>query len=94
MAIDRLYSKQMKIDDMKKENNLTKEQQKELKNLTDDILFEAKELRLDYEKNKISSDLSGSITHVHENSPALDTEKDSDEPLYSGSRWTKVLKSK
>tara|TARA_R110000824_G_C14807867_1_gene635218 strand:- start:213 stop:446 length:234 start_codon:yes stop_codon:yes gene_type:complete len=70
---------------------LTKEQEKELKSLIEDITFEAKEVRLDYENNP--SKLSGSIVQVHENSPALDTEKDSDEPLYSGSRWTRVLKS-
>ena len=91
MAIDRLYSKQMKIDDIKKENDLTKEQKGELKSLIDDIIFEAKEVRLDYENNP--SKLSGSVTQIHENSPALDTKKDSDEPLYSGSRWTHVLKT-
>ena len=90
MAIDRLYSKQMKIDDMS-EDKLTKEQQKELKSLADDILFEAKEVVLDYNNNP--SKLSGSVTQVHENSPVLDTEKDGDEPLYSGSRWTHIIKT-
>ena len=92
MAIDRLYSKQMKLDDLKEENNLTKEQKKELQSLADDIIFEAKEVRLDYKNNP--SELSGSVIQVHENSPALDTKKDSDEPLYSGSRWTHVIKTK
>ena len=71
---------------------LTKKQKKELQSLTDDIMFEAKEVRLDYERKP--SETSGSIINVHENSPVLDTEKDSDEPLYSGSRWTHVIKTK
>ena len=92
MSINRLYSKQMKIDDMEDDKLLNKKQQKEeLQSLVDEITFEAKELRLDYENN--NSDLSGSVVHVHENSPYLDTEPGGDEPLYSGSRWTKVLKS-
>ena len=52
----------------------------------------AKEVRLDYLENP--SNLTGSIVQVHQNSPALDTEKDSDEPLYSGSRWVHVIKTK
>tara|TARA_R100001082_G_C4241010_1_gene107345 strand:+ start:235 stop:462 length:228 start_codon:yes stop_codon:yes gene_type:complete len=73
---------------------LTKKQKKELQSLTNEMTFEAKELRLDYEKNPPSTQLSGSVTQVHENSPALDTYLDSDEPLYSGSRWTHVIKTK
>ena len=74
MAIDRLYSKQMKIDDFKEEINLTKKQEKELQELADDILFEAKEVKLDYTNNP--SKLSGSITQVHENSPYLVEKED------------------
>tara|TARA_B100000073_G_C23428036_1_gene450065 strand:+ start:278 stop:511 length:234 start_codon:yes stop_codon:yes gene_type:complete len=70
---------------------LNEEQRKELQSLIEDIKFEAKEVRLDYETNK--SELSGSQIHIHENSPYLDSNKLDDEPLYSGSRWTKVLKS-
>ena len=91
MAIDRLYSKQMKIDDMKEEKLLTKKQREELQSLIDEITKEAKKVYDDYQTNE--SDISGSVVHVHENSPYLDTQSDSDEPLYSGSRWTKVLKS-
>ena len=76
---------------MSKKELLTKEQREELQSLIDEIAEEAKEVRLDYEKNE--SEMSGSIIHVHENSPYLDTEPGGDEPLYSGSRWTKVLKS-
>jgi|TARA_B100000424_G_scaffold219022_1_gene177444 hypothetical protein len=91
MAINRLYSKQMKIDDMKEEKLLTKKQREELQSLIDEITNDAKNLVLDYEEN--ITEMSGSEIHVHENSPYLDTQSDSDEPLYSGSRWTKVLKS-
>ena len=91
MAINRLYSKQMKIDDMKEEKLLTKKQREELQSLIDEITKEAKKVYDDYQTNE--SDISGSVVHVHENSPYLDTEPGGDEPLYSGSRWTKVLKS-
>ena len=81
----------MVIDDLNKENNLTEDQEEELKKIKEEILEEAKKVVEDYTKNP--SEMSGSLTHIHENSPALDTEKDNDEPLYSGSRWTKVIKS-
>ena len=69
---------------------LNKKQKIELQSLIDEITYEAKGVRLDYEKNQ--SDISGSVVSIHENSPYLDTDKD-EEPLYSGSRWRKVLKS-
>ena len=65
--------------------------EKELERLKKEILDEAKKVKSDYKTNK--TELSGSVFHVHENSPYLDTKTDSDEPLYSGSRWEKVLKS-
>ncbi len=52
-----------------KVRGLTKEQQKELDKLTEDMVEEAKKVRLDYEKNP--SDMSGSVHYVHENSPFL-----------------------
>ena len=52
-----------------KVRGLTKEQQKELDKLTEDMVQEAKKVRLDYEKNP--SDMSGSVHFVHENSPFL-----------------------
>jgi hypothetical protein len=70
---------------------LSEEQRKELQSLIDEITSEAKQVVDDYKTNE--SQLSGSVFHVHENSPYLDTDSESDEPLYSGSRWTKVLKS-
>tara|TARA_R110000824_G_scaffold199974_1_gene384012 strand:- start:325 stop:546 length:222 start_codon:yes stop_codon:yes gene_type:complete len=71
---------------------LTKEQKKELEKMSKEILDEAKNIVNDYTKNP--SETSGSMVRVHEKSPYLDTELNSDEPLYSGSRWTKVLKTK
>jgi hypothetical protein len=70
---------------------LTKKQLKELTKLAEDITEEAKVLVGDYTENP--SDISGSVFHIHENSPYLATELESDEPLYSGSRWTKVLRT-
>ena len=43
----------------------------------------------DYETNE--TDMSGSVVNIHENSPFLDSNED-DEPLFSGSRRTKVIK--
>ena len=70
---------------------LTKKQKEELEKLKNDILDEAKKVVEDYVDNP--SENSGSSVNIHQNSPYLDTELDSDEPLYSGSRWTRVLKS-
>ena len=75
---------------MSKKELLTKKQKEELQSLIDEISTEAKVLKLDYESNK--SELSGSVIHIHENSPFLDDDENG-EPLYSGSRWEKVLKS-
>tara|TARA_R110002020_G_scaffold64643_4_gene171503 strand:+ start:1518 stop:1754 length:237 start_codon:yes stop_codon:yes gene_type:complete len=76
---------------MSEQNKLNKEQKKELQSIVNDIIHEAKELKLDYEENE--SDMSGSVVHVHENSPFLDTHLEGDEPLYSGSGWTRILKN-
>ncbi len=73
------------------DKGLTKEQREELQRLADDLVIEAKKVKKDYKKNP--SKISGSVISVHQNSPYLDTELTTDEPLYSGSRWTKVLKS-
>ena len=65
-------------------------EEKELERLKKEILDEAKKVVDNYVENP--SDISGSVINIHQNSPYLDTEKDSDEPLFSGSRWTKVIK--
>jgi len=71
-------------------DDLTKEQREELEKLQNEIIDEAKKVVENYVDNP--SDISGSTINIHQNSPFLDTEKDSDEPLFSGSRWTKVIK--
>ena len=65
--------------------------EKELEELKKEIMEEAKKVVDNYVENP--SDISGSTINIHQNSPFLDTELDSDEPLFSGSRWTKVIKS-
>ena len=50
-------------------DKLTKKQQEELQKLTDELIRDAKKVRLDYKENP--SEMSGSITQVHENSPFL-----------------------
>ena len=64
---------------------------KELKKLKKEILDEAKKVVDNYVENP--SDISGSVVNIHQNSPYLDSDEDG-EPMYSGSRWTKVIRSK
>ena len=66
-------------------------QQKELEKLKKGILDEAKKVVDNYVENP--SDISGSVVNIHQNSPYLDSNEDG-EPIHSGSRWTKVLRSK
>ena len=63
--------------------------EKELEQLKKEILDEAKKVVEDYVDNP--SEISGSTIGIHQNSPFLDTDKN-DEPAFSGSRWTKVIK--
>ena len=72
------------------EEDLTKEEKEELEQLKKEIMDEAKKVVDNYVDNP--SDISGSVVNIHENSPFLDTDEE-DEPLFSGSRWTKVIKS-
>ena len=69
---------------------LTDKQKEELQKLADEVLKEAKLVKEDYENNP--SDISGSMVNIHENSPFLDAD-DNAEPLFSGSRWTRVIKN-
>tara|TARA_Y100001937_G_scaffold97314_1_gene132516 strand:- start:83 stop:334 length:252 start_codon:yes stop_codon:yes gene_type:complete len=78
----------MEMDDFHDEEEFNK---KELERLKKEILDEAKKVVEDYVDNP--SEISGSVINIHQNSPALDTGTETDEPLYSGSRWTKVIKS-
>ena len=70
---------------------MTKEQKEELEKLQKEIVDEAKKVVEDYVDNP--TDISGSTVNIHHNSPYLDTDDDG-EPLYSGSRWIHVIKSK
>ena len=67
------------------------EEKEELEKLKKEILEEAKKVVENYVDNP--SDISGSVVNIHENSPFLDSDKKG-EPMFSGSRWTKVLRSK
>ena len=69
---------------------LTKEQKEELEKLQKEILEEAEKVVDDYVDNP--SDISGSVVNIHQNSPYLDSDEN-DEPLFSGSRWKKIMKS-
>ena len=53
---------------------LTEEQKQELQELADEALIEAKIVVENYKETP--SDVSGSLTHVHFNSPLLEEEDD------------------
>ena len=78
----------MEMDDFHDEEEFNR---KELERLKKEILEEAKKVVKDYVDNP--SDISGSVVNIHQNSPFLDIDEN-DEPLHSGSRWTKVIKSR
>ena len=78
----------IEMDDFHDEEEFNK---KQLEKLKKEILDEAKKVVENYVDNP--SDISGSVVNIHENSPFLDSD-DEGEPLFSGSRWTKVIRSK
>ena len=63
--------------------------EKELEKLKKEIIEEAKKVVENYVDNP--SDISGSVVNIHQNSPFLD-EDENGEPMFSGSRWTKIIK--
>ena len=77
----------MEMDDFHDEKEFN---EKELERLKKEILDEAKKVVENYVDNP--SDISGSVVNIHESSPFLDADKDG-EPIHSGSRWTKLIKS-
>ena len=77
-------------DEMEDYYDEEKFNKKQLERLKKEILDEAKKVVEDYVDNP--SEISGSTIGIHQNSPFLDSIDDV-EPTYSGSRWTKVLKS-
>jgi len=76
----------MEMDDFHDEEEFNR---KELEKLKKEILDEAKKVVENYVDNP--SDISGSVVNIHQNSPFLDSDEN-DEPAFSGSRWTKVIK--
>ena len=72
-------------------DDLTKEQREELEKLQKEIVDEAKKVVENYVDNP--SDVSGSTINIHQNSPFLDTDENN-EPMFSGSRWKHIIKSK
>jgi len=79
------------LEIMMEDNNLTKKQKEELEKLQKEIVDEAKKVVENYVDNP--SNISGSTISIHQNSPFLDTDENN-EPRHSGSRWTKVIKTK
>mgnify|MGYP003138143298 CR=1 FL=1 len=71
--------------------DLTKKEKEELEKLQKEIIDEAKKVVEDYVDNP--SDISGSTVSIHQNSPYLDSDENG-EPMWSGSRWTKILRNK
>ena len=65
--------------------------EKELEKLKKEIMEEAKKVVDNYVENP--SDISGSAINIHQNSPFLDS-NEKGEPMWSGSRWTKVIRNK
>ena len=65
--------------------------EEELEQLKKEIMDEAKKVVNNYLDSP--SDISGSVVNIHENSPFLDSNEDG-EPMFSGSRWTKIIRSK
>ena len=63
--------------------------EKELEKLKKEIMNEAKKVVDNYIDNP--SEISGSVINIHQNSPFLDS-NENNEPSFSGSRWTKVIK--
>ena len=78
----------MEMDDFHDEEEFNR---KELEKLKKEIMEEAKKVVDNYVENP--SDISGSVVNIHQNSPYLDSNEES-EPMFSGSRWTRVIRSK
>ena len=54
---------------------LTKEQQRELEQLSLEIEAEAIQMKLDYEKNPTPTEESGSLVYIHQNAEFLEEEE-------------------
>ena len=78
-------------DDMEDYHDEKEFNKKQLEQLKKEILDEAKKVVENYVDNP--SDISGSVVNIHENSPFLDVDENN-EQRHSGSRWTKLIKTK
>ena len=65
--------------------------EKKLEELKKEIIDEAKKVVKNYVDKP--SEISGSTINIHQNSPYLDSDENG-EPIHSGSRWTKLIKTK
>ena len=65
--------------------------EKKLEELKKEIIDEAKKVVENYVDKP--SEISGSTINIHQNSPYLDSDENN-EPIHSGSRWTKLIKTK
>ena len=65
--------------------------EKKLEELKKEIIDEAKKVVENYVDKP--SEISGSTINIHQNSPYLDSDENG-EPIHSGSRWTKLIKTK
>ena len=79
----------MEMLELMEDDDLTKEQREELEKLKKEIIDEAKKVVDNYVDNP--SDISVSTISINQNSPFLDSDENN-EPLFSGSRWTKVIR--
>ena len=77
-------------DSLKNIEKLSKEAIKELTKLTEDMLNVASDVKKEYDVDskfdEALSEMSGSITQIHENSPFLDE-------IFQGDSWKKVIKT-
>ena len=78
-------------DEMEDYHEEKKLEEKELEKLKKEILDEAKKVVENYVDKP--SEISGSVVNIHQNSPYLDSNEEG-EPMFSGSRWTRVIRSK
>jgi len=76
----------MEMEEYHEDKKVMKE---ELEQLKKEIMEEAKKVVNNYVDNP--SDISGSVVNIHQNSPFLDSDEN-DEPMFSGSRWTRIIR--
>ena len=74
-------------DSLKHIEGLTKEAVSKLQKICDEMLDVAKDVKKDYDLDTDTlSEMSGSVTQIHEDSPFLDE-------IFKGDAWKKVIKT-